>query len=280
MFEELQRLNSRPKPFEFYTAEALWNDEHISKQMLAYHLNEDVDLASRNRAFVDESAGWIIEHFKLGPGRRVCDLGCGPGLYTTKFAEAGAEVTGVDFSETSIGYARDSAAQKKLNTEYIRQNYLEFESEKKFDLITLIFCDFCPLSPEQRAKLLAIVRRHLAEGGAFLLDVITLEHFAETKEVRSYEYEPEGGFWSPKAYYMFLDTFKYEPEKVILNKHTLIEKDRRREIFNWLACFSLESLSSEFESAGFRIVETFGDVAGKPFDPRASQMTVVARVEA
>jgi hypothetical protein len=38
MFEELKKINERPKPFEFYTASDLWTDEYISKQMLSYHL--------------------------------------------------------------------------------------------------------------------------------------------------------------------------------------------------------------------------------------------------
>jgi len=28
MFEELKEINARPKPFEFYTADELWTNEH------------------------------------------------------------------------------------------------------------------------------------------------------------------------------------------------------------------------------------------------------------
>ncbi|UCD64784.1 MAG: class I SAM-dependent methyltransferase [Candidatus Zixiibacteriota bacterium] len=279
MFDKLEKINQRPKPFEFYTAETLWTDEHISKQMLHYHLNEDVDLASRNRTFVDKSADWIMSHFKVGPGVRVGDFGCGPGLYTTRFAEAGAEVTGVDFSERSIRYAKDTAKEKGLKIDYVLQNYLEFSSDRRFDLITMIFCDFCPLSPEQRDRLLGIFRDHLADGGAVLMDVLTLNFFETTKENRSYEYAPEGGFWSPEAYYMFLSTFKYEPEKVILNKHTILEKSRIREIFNWLQCFSQDSLAAELEANELPISETYADVAGSPLKADSPQMAVVARRE-
>jgi len=41
MFDQLEEINSRPKPFEFYTAEKLWTDEYTSKKMLDYHLNDD-----------------------------------------------------------------------------------------------------------------------------------------------------------------------------------------------------------------------------------------------
>ncbi len=30
MFNELEKTNTRPKPFEFYTASDLWTDEHTS----------------------------------------------------------------------------------------------------------------------------------------------------------------------------------------------------------------------------------------------------------
>ena len=34
MFDELKDINSKPEPFEFYSAEDLWTDPHIAKKML------------------------------------------------------------------------------------------------------------------------------------------------------------------------------------------------------------------------------------------------------
>ena len=45
MFDDLEAIYARPEPFELYTADELWTDEHTSAQMLAYHLDEAVDLA-------------------------------------------------------------------------------------------------------------------------------------------------------------------------------------------------------------------------------------------
>jgi hypothetical protein len=55
MFEQLEDINSRPKPFEFYTAADLWTDEHTSEQMLAYHLNAEIDVSSRRGEFIKQS---------------------------------------------------------------------------------------------------------------------------------------------------------------------------------------------------------------------------------
>lgn len=102
MFETLKNLNIRPQPFEFYTADQLWTDDHISERMLAYHLDEEGDLSSRNAVFIDQSVDWMASYFCIAESTRIADFGCGPGLYTTRLARKQAQVTGVDFSKRSI----------------------------------------------------------------------------------------------------------------------------------------------------------------------------------
>lgn len=114
MFEELERINARPEPFEFYTASDLWTEEHTSEQMLQFHLNEDIDVSSRNAAFIDRSVEWIASHFNVGTGTKIADFGCGPGLYATRLAQRRAVVTGIDFSKRSIEYARQVATSEGL----------------------------------------------------------------------------------------------------------------------------------------------------------------------
>jgi 2-polyprenyl-3-methyl-5-hydroxy-6-metoxy-1,4-benzoquinol methylase len=138
MFQELSRLTRKPQPFEFYTTEILWNDPHISAQMLRYHLDEKVDSASRNRKFIERSTRWMIEHFHIDEQASVCDFGCGPGLYTLGLARTGAQITGIDFSRRSIAYARETVNKENLSIQYINQNYLEFMSNEKFNLILMI----------------------------------------------------------------------------------------------------------------------------------------------
>ena len=102
LFSLLQTVTERPRPFSVYTASDLWTDEHTSGQMLAYHLNGDVDISSRRTSFIDDSVRWLEERFELSNNSRVIDFGCGPGLYTTRLARLGSEVHGIDFSARSI----------------------------------------------------------------------------------------------------------------------------------------------------------------------------------
>ena len=277
MFANLEDINRRPEPYEFNTVASLWNDEHISEKMLELHLNESVDLASRNKGFIDRSVDFIASKFDVGAETKICDFGCGPGLYTTQFAEKGARVTGIDFSSRSIAYARNSAAQKNLNIEYILQDYLQFSANRKFNVITLIYLDFCPLSPRQRKILLSIFYDCLESDGAIIIDVLSENYFDKVHEKRTYEYSPENGFWSSRPYYAFLNTFTYEKHKVVLDKHTIIEENASRTIFNWLQCYSLESLKKEFRESGFSISEYYNDVAGTPYRTDSTEIAVIAQ---
>lgn len=135
MFKEIEEINSRPEPFQYYTASELWTNEHIAKQMLQYHLNADVDVASRNHAFINQSVHWTTDHFKVGVGTKIADFGCAVGLYANALAENGAQVTGIDFSENSLNHTRQAAADKGLNVNYVLADHLGFETDDKFDLI-------------------------------------------------------------------------------------------------------------------------------------------------
>jgi cyclopropane fatty-acyl-phospholipid synthase-like methyltransferase len=277
MFEQLEDINNRPEPFECYTAADLWTDNHTSEQMLAYHLNADIDVSSRRVEFIDQSVAWIGSHFNVGTGTRIADFGCGPGLYANRLAKLGARVTGIDFSKRSIEHARTVAAEEGLTAAYVNQNYLEFETEDRFDIILMIMFDFCALSPAQRMTMLEKFQALLASGGSVLLDVYSLNAFEQREEAVSYEENLLNGFWSPEKYYGFLNTFKYEDVSVVLDKYTIVEAKRTRTIYNWLQYFSPGSLQSEFEKAGFTQQEFYGNVAGAPFAESASEFAIVGK---
>ena len=277
MFERLKEINRRPAPYEITSAEALWTDEHTAGEMLKYHLDEKVAMASRTGDFIDRSVAWLQSHFAIGAGTTVADFGCGPGLYTAPFARLGAEVTGIDFSANSIRYAREAAARQDLAIDYRQQNYLHFDGEDKFDLITLIMCDFCALSPQQRRQLLGIFRSHLKDGGALFLDVYSLASYHQRQECAGCEHRQLNGFWSAADYYGFFNTFKYDAEKVVLDKYTIVEAARTRTIYNWLQYYSLEDLTREFADNGFIVREVHADAAGAPYREDGPEMAVVAQ---
>lgn len=275
LFRVLESANEKPAVFSVYTAKELWTDEHTSEQMLAFHLDGDVDVSSRRFDFIDDSVRWMTSSFGLSPDSRIIDFGCGPGLYTSRFAHLGASVCGIDVSARSIEYAREFAARNDLEISYTEADYLEYQPEGEFDLITMIMCDYCALSPHQRSALLAKYRELLSDGGRIVLDVYSLSAFADKKEESFYEKNQLNGFWSAEPYYGFVSSHRYEEDKVSLDKYTIVEEARLREVYNWLQYFTPESLEREAQAAGLRVEAVYADVAGNPYDSGAAEFAAV-----
>ena len=140
----------------------------------------------------------------------------------------------------------------------------------------MIMCDFCALSPTQRKGLLSKFYQILKPSGSVLLDVCSLSAFEQREETAIYEVNQLNGFWSQNRYYGFLNTFKYDEEKVWLDKYTIIESDRTRKVYNWLQYFAPEDLEREFIAAGFSVKGLYSDVAGTPYDRKSSEFAVIA----
>lgn len=278
LYSDLEWINERPQPFEFYSAKELWTEDHTSQQMLAFHLDSEIDFSSRTISFIEKSVGWMADRFKISEGVSVIDIGCGPGLYTSRLAKLGASVSGIDFSPRSINYARKQAELDGLEIDYHEANYLEFQPERQFDLVTMIMCDFCALSPTQRKVMLKLFHRILKPGGRIVLDVYSLNAFDQREETSQYDKNLLDGFWSPHPYFGFLNTFKYDVEKVILDKYTIIEPESTKQIYNWLQYFSVEMLERECKSMEFEIEEVIGDVAGGPFTHQLSEFAVILKL--
>ena len=116
----------------------------------------------------------------------------------------------------------------------------------------------------------------LKHGGSLLLDVYSLHSFNKKEETAAYELNQLNGFWSQNDYYAFVNSFKYEEEKVSLDKYTIIEPERRRQVYNWLQYFAPEDLEKEFVEEGFFVKELHSDVAGTPYDRESSEFAVIA----
>ncbi|MFD4401509.1 SAM-dependent methyltransferase [Nocardia sp. NPDC058499] len=278
MFDELSELNARPALFSTVTTPELWTDPHISERMLAAHLDPDLDLSSYRAEFIERAVTFITGYFELGPGKRLADFGCGPGLYANRLAATGCAVTGLDFSSRSVEYARAAAAKSGVDARYLHQDYLSYRDTERYDVIIMIMRDYSAMVPDARRRLLRVVRQHLAPGGAFLFDVDAVPAFDAVEEKAVYSPSLMDGFWSARPYFGFLNTFRYETERVSLDKYEIVEETQTKKYFNWIQFFTPEQLTAELGEAGLALVEITGDVAGASYHPAAPQFAAVSEV--
>ena len=266
----------RPEPLSVYATPEFWDDPHISAQMLAHHLDPGTSAASRTHEFIDRSVDWLCAVLDLGPGSRVLDLGCGPGLYAERLARRGISVLGVDASTRSIAHARSVAEAEDLPATFVHGNYLDAPLGADHDAALLIYEDFCVLSPTQRAHLLGRVHTALRPGGQFVLDVTSAARFAEHADGRQEGLEEVTEFWANRPYRGVRQTWTYPGIRLVLDHYTIEKDGRVREFWDWMQCLTPAEATAELEAAGFEIAELTGDVAGAPFDRESPSFAVRA----
>lgn len=247
---EIIKYSNKPNLYERGTS-TMWTDGYISEQLLNIHLNPEVDLASRKKTTIENTAKWILEQ-NQNNHLNILDLGCGPGLYAELLAKKGHNVTGVDFSKLSIDYAQKEAQNKKLDIEYINQNYLQLNfEENKFDLVILIYTDFGVLLPKERETLLTLIGKTLKPNGVFIFDVLNDKNLENKTAPRNWE-AAEKGFWKYKPYLALSDSYLYTENKVILYQHTIMDNDDNVEVYRfWTHFFSHADLSEILIKFGF-----------------------------
>ncbi len=274
MFEQLEKFLNSPELYET-TENVFWKDEHISKKLLEIHLDPNEDLASRRSDFIDRSVSWIKAIVPPEQYRKLLDIGCGPGLYAGRFAKDGYHVTGIDFSSRSIEYARAVAEVQRNAVTYVCEDYLQMTIPDLFDVAVMIYCDYGALSTDNRKRLLKNAYERLRSGGRFLLDVCSLKQYEGFPESRTWEVQ-DGGFWSADRYYCLRNDQKYQ-EHTTLSQYLVVTHDATRAYHVWNHCFSKSDLIVEAEAAGFRTLQVFGDVAGKPYTE--DSMTIAILLE-
>lgn len=266
----IEAIKARPTAY-MPNDQAFWEDAYISKQMLAAHLDPEMEAATRKHAFVRASAAWIAT---LKQGGDLLDLGCGPGIYAELLDEAGFRVTGIDLSPRSIEYARTSAEGKNRRIRYLQKNYLTLSDEDAYDVIVLIYCDFGVLAPDIRVRFLKKVYRALRPGGIFLVDAWTDRAYEDFDEGRSISVE-NGGFWSPDEY-VCVKCDRVYGSSVVLEQYNVITAEAMRTYNIWNQMFDEESLARMMRVAGFSASGFYGDVCGSPRAERDKTICVVA----
>jgi SAM-dependent methyltransferase len=147
-----------------------WDEPAFSARMLAEHLSQDHDAASRRFDIVDEQVKWVHDVMLSGKAVKVLDVCCGPGLYASRLARRGHEVVGIDYSPASIEYAEAEGRKEGLAVTYLHRDVRAGDYGDAYGLALLIYGEFNTLRPAEGRAVLDDVYRALAPGGIFLLE--------------------------------------------------------------------------------------------------------------
>ena len=271
----LIELPIRPRLYE--PGESLfWNDPHISKGMLEAHLNPDNDAASRKHKTIDKEVTHLISSGVLKPGDKVLDLGCGPGLYSSRLAKKGIKVTGIDISKNSLDYARHYAAEKGLDIYYRLINFFDIDYSEIFDAIIQVEGELNTFSDDKRDELLAKLRNALRPGGHLIFDVTTRAQRTK-KGLKNNWYVSDGGFWRPDKHLVLERGFDYPEDSVWLNQYIVVDTADITVYRNWFHDYDLDTIREVIQNAGFDVIETWNDLTGSQYSKDGEWLAIVAK---
>ncbi len=273
----LSDLVSRPAPRPWSEGDNIpWNDPQFSQRMLKEHLSQDHDAASRRFQTIDRHARFIIARvLPTPPGApaRILDLGCGPGLYAQRLAQAGHAVHGIDFSPASIDYARqfagnpagNSAASAGFACAFTLGDIRAVPYPAGNDLVMMIYGEFNVFCPADARAILTKAFAALKPGGRLLLEPHPEDFIRQLGKAPSTWYTAQSGLFSDQPHLMLFEACWDESARVVTNRHILVDA-ATGEVTRYAASYQAYTTAeyvSLIESCGFSHIEFFPSLTGE-----------------
>jgi len=188
--------------------------------MLREHLSQEHDLASRRTAEIDSQVEWLNRDI-LPAHASVLDLGCGPGLYTSRLAALGHSCVGIDFSPSSIEYARAETERASLDCVYMLEDFLRADFGSGFDAVLFLYAEFNTFRPREASQLLGRIRRSLKPGGRLALEVHTEEQVRQLGTAPPSWYVLERGLFADEPHLCLVDCAWDDDARVSAERFTV-----------------------------------------------------------
>ena len=199
-----------------------WNDPAFSERMLAMHLSQEHDWASRRLHFIEAHAAWIDAHLLQGPSR-ILDLGCGPGLYLEALARRGHGGSGIDFGPSSIDHARRRAEERGLDLDYRLADVREGGFGTGYDLAMMIFGELNVFRPEEAGGILRRAAAALKLGGRILCEVHTFDEVKRQGEALPCWHSVETGLFSEKPHLWLEEHAWHETARAAVTRYLIVD---------------------------------------------------------
>ncbi|MGB1254135.1 MAG: SAM-dependent methyltransferase, partial [Candidatus Promineifilaceae bacterium] len=213
---------NRPVPFS-YGGNLPWDDIEFGKRMLAYHLSESDNAASRVSEQRLLQIDWMWEKLGLEAGQHLLDITCGPGLYSAEFAQRGLKVTGIDFSPVALDYARQYAEQQNVSEKchFLKQDVRDMQvSENAFDAAFLIYGQLAVMTREEAQLVLTRSCAALKQGGRMCIELLNPKNV--DKKNSTWWFTDDGRLWGDTPYLHLGERIWYEDEGLSLERFQIV----------------------------------------------------------
>jgi len=135
----------------------------------------------------------------IGPvrGKRILDIGCGPGYLTRPLAKKGAKVTGTDLSSELLKIAQGLEREKPLGIEYLLldASRLDGIKDSSFDIVT---CNLALHAIEDAKSAIRECGRVVKPGGRLVFSI--MHPVTDTVESSDYKRDSRGFYVKLRSY--------------------------------------------------------------------------------
>jgi SAM-dependent methyltransferase len=237
-----------------------WDEPEFSARMLREHLSQAHDRASRREEIIDRQVTWIHRALLEERPTAVLDLGCGPGLYTSRLARLGHRCVGLDYGPAAIAYARERADAEGLACQYeLRDIRAGGYSTDGFGLAMLIYGELNVFPRDTAVQILRGMRAVLGEHGVLLLEAHTLAAVREMGEGKPDWYTAEHGLFGDDPYLCLTERFWHPEQRASTVRYFVVEAATGavRRYAQTLQAYSERDYRELLAAAGFMAGITF-----------------------
>ena len=269
-----------PRPVPWQEGENIpWHEPGFSARMLAEHLSQAHDAASRRAPIIDRQVAWIAQTVLGGHTTAILDLGCGPGLYTSRLARLGHSCVGIDFSPAAIAYATSQATALGLACRYQQADIREANFGSGFGLVLLLYGELNVFPRETAGQIIEKAYNALTAGGLLVLEPQRFAAIQHRGEQESTWYTRARGLFADSPYLCLTEHF-WEPDPAVATTRYFIVDlatsvvTRHAQSFQAYTDVEYRDL---LQAAGFATVALFPSLAGVPDPEQADFCAIVAR---
>jgi len=252
-----------------------WGDQEFSARMLAEHLDDRHDMASRGGSLIDRHVAGLSA--LVPDGHRVLDLGCGPGLYLERFGRAGWEGAGVDVSPAAIGHATQRASVLGIGCTYVHGDLRSARVAGTFDLVLCVFGELSTFPIEDVRDVLDIASGAVSRGGRIVIEVSTRAGVAG-KAGRPVSWcTAAGGLFADGPHVVLRESGWFEDDQAAVERWWVMDESATRPRMFGSTTWFHHQLAEAIYEAGLVIDGRFGELTGAAASGAGDFETLVLR---
>ena len=207
----------------------------------------------------------LIELLRLPVGARILDVPCGQGRHARLLAEAGFEVTGLDYSQHLLDLARAAGSGVRYTRGDMRR--LPAKWTGRFDAVVNLFTSFgFFLDPSDDARVVHEFARVLAPGGMLVWHGASRDGVMSKFIAKDWWQSNDGTFIAHER--------AFDPLSGIMSVHVR-QGDEERQYR--IRLYTATRLAELFAAEGLVVEEAYDGWSERPLSRRTASMTLVAR---